>query len=276
MTGQGGRFRGRWAAILALGVGAALGADDPPARPPAARAVAPITPDLPGPVVAAMQGGNYAEASTALDRLIAGAKSASDKSYYRFLRGIAERLGGKSGEAMGHACGAALASSTRSRPLGRRRSASSWPALSWLAGKPAVRPRRWPGPRPRTLLNPDRKDRLAGVYHAFARRLLAPDDPISEARPGRGLCPARPRPASWPRGIRSAPRSSSRWPGPARSPWPRGSPNQRTPRAPTIPTSIRDFLAYLAANIPKGLDRFAARFHLGEAQLAEAGASAPG
>src|SRR4051812_8637254 len=98
MSTDDGRLRTRWAMVTlaALGVATGLGADTPSkATPTSRRAVSPITPTVPGPVVAAIQEGKYDDAAKALDKMIAEAKAPVEKSYYRFLRGVAERLGGK-------------------------------------------------------------------------------------------------------------------------------------------------------------------------------------
>ena len=55
----------------------------------------PTAPGLPGPVVAALQGGKYDEAIAGLDRLIGEAKELPVKSYLALVRGTAERLAGK-------------------------------------------------------------------------------------------------------------------------------------------------------------------------------------
>ena len=109
------------------------------------------------------------------------------------------------------------------------------------------------------LLADDRKDRLAEVYHAFARRLLEPDDPIVKPDPNAAyelLVPA----ATWPRARRSARGSCSRWAAPARPPG-------------NFPRAIENFQAY-AREYPAGADRSAARYHLGEAQLSAGNALA--
>ena len=261
MSRYGDRLQGRWAAFLVLGAMVALGADAPTSTT-AARAVAAITPDLPGPVVAAMQEGKYAEASTSLDRLIAGAKTPSDKSYYRFLRGIAERLGGKPDEAR-----ATLAEALQLEPNG------PWAAkirfelavVELGAGRPA-QAEALARLEAETLLSPERKDRLAEVYHAFARRLLSPDDPVSKPDPvgAYGLL-AKARELAKGETLRASHLYAMARAGQKSGPVdPRMA--QRANAGPSI-NPIRDFQAYLK-EYPKGADRDAARFHLGEAQLA--------
>ncbi len=209
-------------------------------------------------------GGKYAEASTAFDRRIAEAKSASDKSYYRFLRGISERLGGKPEDAR-----KTLAEALQLEPKGpwAAKIRFELAAVELAAGKPNAA-EALARAEAETLLSADRKDRLAEVYHAFARRLLAPDDPISKPDPNAGyVLLAKARELAKGDALRASllfeMARAGQVPGAviANGPGPqRGNPN------PTI-NPIRDFQAYLQ-EYPKGADRFAARFHLGEGQLA--------
>jgi len=101
------------------------------------------------------------------------------------------------------------------------------------------------------LLSNDRKDRLAEVYHAFARRLLEPDDPVVQPDPN----------AAW--DLLSQARDL------AKSPVPRArllfSMGRTSQKAGNFPRSIDHFQAYLK-EYPGGADRLAARFHLGESQ----------
>ncbi len=69
MTTPTGRAARASASRMLIGISAALlGADGPAAT--SKRAIAPVAPVVPGPVVAAMQEGKYAEAIAGLDRLI--------------------------------------------------------------------------------------------------------------------------------------------------------------------------------------------------------------
>ncbi len=96
-TGRAARAPAIW---VLIGISAALlGADGPAAT--SRRANGPVAPVVPGPVVAAMQGGQYAEAINGLDRLIAESKDAADKAYFALIRGTAERLAGKADAARG-------------------------------------------------------------------------------------------------------------------------------------------------------------------------------
>ncbi len=248
---------------MAFGATASPGADAPPTAPSAARrAVAPIAPGLPGPVVAAMQEGKYAEAAVALDRLIAEAKSPSDRSYFRFVRGIAERLGGKADDAR-----KTLAGALEAEPKGpwAAKIRSELAAVELAAGR-APAAEAMARAEAETVLDPARKDRLAEVYHAFARRLLAPDDPVAKPDPAaayvllakaRGLAKGDALRASLLFAMARAGQAAAGIPA---------QPNQAANAGPA-PDPIRDFQAYLG-EYPQGADRDAARFHLGEAQLA--------
>ena len=272
-----GLIRACWAALVVVlvgGIGAvvARGDDEPAAskaKPPANRAVAPITPELPGAVVAAMQEGNYDAASAALDRLIAGAKSASDKSYYRFLRGIAERLAGKAEEAR-----ATLTDALKQEPSGPWAAKIRFElAAVELAAGHAPQAEALARLEAETLLAPGRKDRLAGVYEAFARRLLAPDDPISKPDPvGAYSLLAKARELAKGDELRASLLFAMARAGQAAGPIELQASPARTPRQTVVPPRpsidpVRDFEAYLKV-YPAGADRFESRFHLGEAQLA--------
>ena len=263
MLPHNGRLRGWWTAALgALGLLASLGADGPATT--ARRAVAPITPDLPAPVVASMQEGKYADASAALDRLIAGAKTPSDRSYYRFLRGVAERLNGKADDAR-----RTLAEALELEPKGpwAAKIRFELAAVELAAGR-SSQAEALARLEAETLLSPERKDRLAEVYHAFARRLLSPDDPVSRPDPtGAYILLAKARELAKGETLRAsllfAMARAGQIPGAAN---PGGQMGQKGGPSPSI-NPIRDFQAYLD-EYPKGADRPAARFHLGEAQLA--------
>ncbi len=248
-------------ALLAVAAMLSVGADAPST---ARRAVAPIAPNVPAPVVAAMQEGKYAEAATAFDRLIAEAKSASDKSYYRFHRGISERLGGKPEDAR-----RTLAEALQLEPNGpwAAKIRFELAAVELAAGRPNAA-EALARAEAETLLSPDRKDRLAEVNHAFARRLLSPDDPISKPDPNAAYALlAKARELAKGDTLRASllfeMARAGQVPGAVVA---NGPPPQRGNPNPTI-NPIRDYQAYLK-EYPKGADRFAARFHLGEAQLA--------
>ena len=100
-----------------------------------------------------------------------------------------------------------------------------------------------------TLLAGPRKDRLAEVYHAFARRLLAPDDPIVKPDPAaahelltlaRGLAKGEALRARLLLAMADARRAAN-----------------------DPPHAIEEYRAYLE-EYPEGADRDAARLHLGD------------
>ncbi|HEX8201135.1 MAG TPA: MG2 domain-containing protein, partial [Isosphaeraceae bacterium] len=109
------------------------------------------------------------------------------------------------------------------------------------------------------LLDGGRKDRLAGVYHAFARTVLEPADPVTPPDPEGAYA------------LLAAARALAKGPDlAARLRFEMGRASQR---AGNPARAAQDFQAY-ARESPEGADRFAARFHLGEAQLAAGGAPA--
>ena len=182
MSPDDGRLRNRWAMVTlaALGMVTGLGADTPSkVAPTSKRAVSPITPNVPGPVVAAIQEGKYDEAAAALDKMIAEARTPVEKSYYRFLRGVAERLVGKAVEAR-RTLSEALADDPKGPWAAKIRFELA--AVELAAGRPEAA-EALARAEAESLLAPDRKDRLAEVYHAFARRLLTPDDPVTPPDP---------------------------------------------------------------------------------------------
>ena len=163
--------------------------DDPPAKAkasvaPAAsvnarRAVEPIAPKLPAEVVSAMQDGAYPAAIAGLERLSAEAKTPDDRAYMALIKGIAQRLAGQPDGARGTwqvaiqaAPGGRWASKMRFELAAVELAAGRFAAAEEIARVETE-----------TLLAGVRKDRLAEVYYAYARRLLRPDDPITPADP---------------------------------------------------------------------------------------------
>ncbi len=263
MLHHSGRLRGWWTvALMAFGMQSTLGADDPSTT--AKRAVAPIAPTLPGPVVAAMQEGKYAEAATAFDRLIAEAKSPSDKSYYRFLRGIAERLGGKPDDARRTFAealelepkgpwAAKIRFELAAVELASGRSIQAEASTGRGRDPPEPRPQ---GPTRRGLLRvrpPPPLARRSRLEARAERRLHPPGEGPGAGQGGRapGLAPVRDGPRR--PDARGRPSRSVRGPSAG------GCLRPSTRSATSRPTST---------NTPSGADRPAARFHLGEAQLA--------
>ncbi len=168
-------------ACLAIGVSArTTNGAEPVSRTIAAKgAVDPAAPVLPAEVVAAMQEGRFDDAEGLLKTLSGEEKNPATKAYLTLIQGIAERLGGKAPTAE-----ATLAGALKADP------ASPWAAKIRLelagvllsAGK-AAEAEALARNQAEILLGGDRKDRLAEVYHAFARRLLRPDDPVTPADP---------------------------------------------------------------------------------------------
>ncbi len=235
--------------ILAVLAGvSALAADSPAPGPrpidPRA-AIDPAAPVLPAEVVAAMQEGRFGPAQEALVRLASETTKASEKAYYGLIRGIAQRLA-KQGDEARKTFNAALEADPRGPWAPKLRlelatvelAAGRFAAAEELARTEAV-----------ALLADDRKDRLAEVYHAFARRLLEPSDPIVKADPNAAydlLVPARDLAKG--DGLR------------ARLLFAMG---RASLAAGNFPRAIADFQAY-GKEYPAGSDRSAARYHLGE------------
>ena len=205
-------------------------AADPPAvlPPPIAgrAAISPAAPIIPGETVAALQDGNHEAARGALVKLRENAKDPDERAYLGYLQGITGRLAGHTDAAR-----ATLRAAAAENPTGRwlpkirfelaaiELGGGNLPVAEELARSEAIR-----------LLSDDRKDRLAEVYHAFARRLLEPDDPVIQPDPH----------AAW--GLLSEARdlakspvlrggSSSRWAAPAR--WRGTSPGRSNTSRPT-------------------------------------------
>jgi uncharacterized protein YfaS (alpha-2-macroglobulin family)/TolA-binding protein len=134
---------------------------------------------LPAQVVSALQSGQFDAARTALASLREKAKSTDEQSYLAYLEGISERLGGKLDLARQTLSGAIHASpNSRWAPkmrlelAGIELAAGNLAAAEDLARSEAVR-----------LLAGARKDQLAGVYQAFARRIFSPGDPLVRPDP---------------------------------------------------------------------------------------------
>jgi tetratricopeptide (TPR) repeat protein len=155
------------------------GADGLPDVVTAKRAVAPAAPALPAELVEMMQAGRYEDARRALTALEEEAKDVNDRAYLGYLRGISERLAGKRDAAR-----ETLRSALQAAPMSR------WEAkirfelagIELASGNLSVAEQLTRSEAER-LLAGDRKDRLAEVYHAFARRLLEPDDPLVRPDP---------------------------------------------------------------------------------------------
>ena len=137
-------------------------------------AIAPAAPILPAEIVAALQERRFADATSALQKLAAASKSPSEISYFALIEGIAKRLDGKSDDAR-----TVLSKAIETDPQGvwspklRLELAAVELATGHHAEAEALAKT-----EAENLLAKDRKDRLAQVYHAFAKRLLKPENTI--------------------------------------------------------------------------------------------------
>ena len=210
-------------------------------------AISPAAPIIPGDIVAALQVGNHEAARGALVKLRENAEDPDERAYLGYLQGITERLAGYNDAAR-----ATLRAAAAENPTGRwlpkirfelsaiELATGNLPVAEELARSEAIR-----------LLSDDRKDRLAEVYHAFARRLLEPDDPVIQPDPK----------AAW--DLLSQARDLAKSPVLcARLLFAMGRTSQM---AGYFPRAIEHFQAYIK-EYPGGADRLAARFHLGESQ----------
>ena len=165
--------------ILRLGAAEVEPVIDLPAAVLAKRAIHPAAPAVPAELIAAMQDGRYEDARRALIALALDAKSEDDRAYFGYLRGVSERLAGHRDAAI-----ESFRTTLKAAP------ATPWAAkirfelagIELAAGNPAVAEQLTRDDAER-LLAGDRKDRLAEVYHAFARQLLEPNDPVIRPDP---------------------------------------------------------------------------------------------
>jgi uncharacterized protein YfaS (alpha-2-macroglobulin family)/TolA-binding protein len=169
-----------WILPLAMALAASAADPVPPAgaagaAPSAARAFEPAAPVLPAEVVAALQEGRTADAIAALDALAkAPGATADDRAYAALIGGIARRLGGKLDDAR-----AVLAAALEAAPQGRwaAKLRGELTTVELAAGRFAEA-EALARAQAEGLLAADRKDRLAGIYETFARRLLKPAEPV--------------------------------------------------------------------------------------------------
>ncbi len=238
------------ASFVVLSPGSARSADpDTPPKTPARLAVEPAAPELPGAIVAAMQDGKFDEAEKALAALANDPKiGAADKPYVASIRGTALRLSGKLDAAQG-----VLSAALREAPKGRwaAKVRSELAAVEVAAGK-FTEAEAIARDEAETLLADGRKDRLASVYRGFADRLLKPDSPAQppDAEGAYALL-AQARSLAKGESVRASLLIAL-----ARASMKAGNPGR----------AIGDYQAYLK-EYPKGADRDAARYGLGEAQL---------
>jgi len=176
-----GRFSVAFVLTLLSGAsGYGQTADATAARLPAAKgAIEPPAPILPAQLVSALQAGEFATARTALAALRDKAKTADEQSYFAYLQGVSERLGGERdlsrktlSEAIAASPDGPWAPKMRLELAGIELAAGNHAHAEELARAEVVR-----------LLAGARKDRLAAVYQAFARRLFEPTDPLVRPDP---------------------------------------------------------------------------------------------
>lgn len=213
------------------------------------RAIEPAAPVLPASVVAAMQEGRFAEAELALKAFGEGVKDAGAKEYVALVKGIAQRLGGK-GDAARKTFQGAIEVAPKGRWAAKLRMELAGVELA--SGKVAEA-ETLARVEAETLLAGDRKDRLAGVYEAFARRLLKPDDLVTPADP-KGAYELLAQGRELAKGDRLRSRLLLAMARAGRL-------------ANDFGKAFHDYAAYLK-EYPKGEDRLEARLELGEAQLA--------
>jgi len=238
----------------------------------AKRAVAAITPELPGGIVAALQSGQYPEAITALDALIADPKiNAGDKSFYRLVQGGALRLANRPDDAR-----TTWLAAIEADPPGiwANKIRGELAALELATGHPD-RAEVLARTEAQGLLDPTRKDRLAEVYRDFARRLLEPEFPGAPGDPtaayallskGRDLAKGPTLRASLLFAMGRAGQEALIGRGRlATNTQPNQAPQRPTPGP--NPDPVRDYNDYLK-EYPQGADRDKVRFHLGELLLA--------
>jgi TolA-binding protein len=158
---------GQSADITAVGLPAAKGSIEPPA------------PVLPPSLVSSLQAGQFAKARTALAALRDRTKTDDERSYFAYIQGISERLGGQADLAR-----QTLSRAIQASPHGRwaPKIRLELAGLELAAGNLAVAEELARSEVLR-LLAGARKDRLAAVYQAFARRLFEPADPLVRPDP---------------------------------------------------------------------------------------------
>ncbi len=229
-------------------------AEPDPVTVTAVKAFEPAAPVLPASLVAALQEGRHADAVSALDALVkAPDAKPDDRAYYALIGGIARRLDGKLDDAR-----AVLSAALEAAPQGRwaAKLRGELAAVELAAGRFAGA-ETLARAQAESLLAADRKDGLAGIYEAFAQRLLKPAEPVTPPDPegahalfeqGRGLARGTPLRA---RLLLAMARASA--------------------TAGNHDRARQEFQSYLdeygkETSLAAGLD--AARFGLGEAQLA--------
>ncbi|WP_152052024.1 MG2 domain-containing protein [Tautonia marina] len=218
--------------------------------PDARQVIEPIAPDLPGAIVDRLQEGQYAEAAALLDDWGSADDADADRrAYAAWIRGVALRLNQQPDQAR-DVLTAALDADPDGRWSAKLRSEL---ASTELAANRPEQAEALARAQVETLLDPARKDSLAGVYVAFADRLLKPEQPSATPDPEAAhalLDQAR----SLAKGAELRARIRFRM----------GLASQQSGNHGRAVEEFQDYIE----SFPEGDDLARARFHLGEAQLA--------
>ncbi|MFO0961048.1 MAG: MG2 domain-containing protein [Isosphaeraceae bacterium] len=238
--------------LLLMGLAAMPSAADPGDQkvPPARQAVEPAAPSLPGDLVATLQAGKYGDAIKGLDALAADPKADADtRAYLGIVKAVAQRLDRKLDDAR-----TTLQAALKLAPEGKWAvKIRSELARTELQAMRPVEAEKLAQAEVRSLLADDRKDSLAGVYRDFARKLIEPDEPTTPPDPNAAYdLLAQARELAKGETLR------------ARLLFEMAVASQK---ANNLPRALQDFTTYVR-DYPKGADRFAARFHKGEVELA--------
>jgi alpha-2-macroglobulin len=212
------------------------------------RAIDPAAPAVPAELVAAMQDERFDDAGRILAALAEKTNAPDDRAYFGYLRGIAERLAGRR-EAARETLRTALQAAPQTPWAGKIRFELAGIELASGNLDAAERLTRTEAER---LLAGDRKDRLAEVYHAYARQLLEPNDPVVRPDPNAAhdlLDQAR--------DLAKSPALRAKF---------LFAMGRASLAAKNAGRAIANFQAYLA-EYPEGADRLGVRLELGDAQL---------
>jgi len=214
--------------------------------PPGSDAVSAATPALPPSIGRMMQEGKFAEAAGALERPAREASDPAARAYLGLIRATALRLAGKLDEAR-----VVLVAAIEASPKGpwAPKLRGDLAAVHLAQGRPKEA-EALARADVSALLAGDRKDRLAGVYRAYAARLLATDGPFAKPDPEAA------------HGLLVQARSAARGePLRARLLFEAASASRK---AGQIGRAVEEYQAYVK-EAPAGPDRDAARFAMGEA-----------
>ncbi len=209
--------------------------------------IEPAAPVVPAELAAAMQEGRYDDVRRALTALADAARTPDDRAYFKYLRGIAERLAGARDAAR-----ATLRTALQAAPATRWAAKIQYELAGIeLASGNLEAAEQLTRAEAELLLAGDRKDRLAEVYHAYARQLLEPKDPVVRPDPKAAydlLDQAR--------DLAKSPALRARF---------LVAMGRASLAAMDVNKAIENFQAYLK-EYPDGADRLRVRLQLGEAQ----------